>query len=92
MTEPQLTPLVGPEGEQPPGPGDDRRVLVPAGDQDNLVILDPELAGSVLCKLGFTKGEHCACIWYFWILHIVTELINNVLQPGSVLLHHIINF
>ena len=76
VAEPQLAPLVTPEGEQAARAGDHCRVLVPALQHHNLhnrslgytvnamlllakilynllhlIFLDPELAGSILCKL-----------------------------------------
>ena len=57
MPESELTPLVGAEGEEPAGVGDDRGVLVPAGQLLDEVALDPELGGRVLRELGAAERE-----------------------------------
>ena len=82
VAEPQLAPLVTPEGEQAARAGDHCRVLVPALQHHNLqngslgckvnatlflekilylIFLDPELAGSILRKLGLAKCENRSC-------------------------------
>ena len=74
VSEPQLAPLVTPEGEDPAGLGDHRGVLVPTGDQLHLVILDPELAGSIVGKLGLPEGEDGARVGYLRVVHALCSV------------------
>ena len=69
VAEAQLTPLVGPEAEEAAGGGGHGRVLVPAGDRHDLVILNPELARRVLRKLGLAECEYGARGRNLRILH-----------------------
>ena len=48
-------------------------MLVPAGDDDDLVILDPELARGVLSELGLAEGEHGARVGDLRVLHLNSD-------------------
>ena len=48
-------------------------MLVPAGDDDDLVILDPELARGVLSELGLAECEHGARVGNLRVLHLNSD-------------------
>ena len=48
-------------------------MLVPAGDDGDLVILDPELARRVLRELGLSECKHGARVGNLRVLHLYSD-------------------
>ena len=86
VSQAQLTPLIAAEGKQSSrpennddhfgklkgghSPGDHGGVFVPTCDDDDLVILDPELARGVLSELGLAESEDGARVGDLRVLHL----------------------
>ena len=48
-------------------------MLVPTGDDGDLVVLDPELARRVLSELGLAEGEHGSRLGDLRVLHLNSD-------------------
>ena len=91
VSQAQLAPLVTAEGEDSPWLSEHGGVLVPAGEQHHTVILDPELAGRVVSKLGLPEREDRSRARDLGVLHAEPQVILNWVSTHPTLSSCLVN-
>ena len=69
VSQSQLTPFVGAEGEEPARVSDDGCVFIAAAQLHNQVLFDPEFGRRVFGELGLAEGEDGARFGDLWLIH-----------------------